>query len=100
MQGNGYPDVFAFNKWPTENYAQCGHTQEIKTCEFINKYSACYPNWEMDQQKHYRIDNNRQPFSVFGDGNIQQPAAENQLLRNTYKKNANQLGVGEAVADD
>ena len=58
MQGNGYPDVFAFNKWPTENYAQCGHTQEIKTCESINKYSACYPNWEMDQQKHYRIDNN------------------------------------------
>ena len=99
MQGNRDPDAFAFYKWPTENDAQYGHTQEIQTCETIYKHSAFYPNREMDQQKHYRIDNYRQPFSFFADGNIQQPAAKNHLLRNTYKKNINQIAAAEAVAD-
>ena len=58
MQSNRYPDIFAFDKCPTENNTQYRYNHKIQIHKRRNKFSTYYPNRKMNKHKHNGIDNN------------------------------------------
>ena len=65
MQGNGYQQIFCFDKQPTENTAQQQNGDKSEALETRQKNTVMNPYRKMDHQKQYRIDANGKPLFGF-----------------------------------